>query len=85
MLNDLRTTHVPTPSLSRIRSWYVSLSPGKQTLLQDAVVWLVAALLVWWVTRGVSFDKFFKALTNADIKLFIGVQIGSFFLWWLGD
>ncbi|MGH8014171.1 MAG: hypothetical protein ACREQ4_16900, partial [Candidatus Binataceae bacterium] len=76
---------ISLPHLYRIRSWYGSLSPGKQTLVQDALVWLVAALCVWWVARGVSFDQFFKALTSADIKLFIGAQIASFFIWWLGD
>jgi hypothetical protein len=77
--------HGPLQYLSKLRSWYRSLSPAKQTLLQNAVIWGVAALCMWWVSRSVSFQQFFKSLREARIGLFIVVNVGSFFLSWLGD
>lgn len=76
---------IPLQYWSKLRSWYASLSPAKQTVTQNIVIWGVAVLCVWWVSRGVSFGKFFKALREAKIWLFVLSNIISFFLWWLGD
>jgi hypothetical protein len=76
---------VPLQYFSKFRSWYGSLTPAKQTLVQNAFIWGVAALCIWWVSRGVSFEKFFKSLKEAKIGLFVAVNVVSFFLWWLGD
>lgn len=70
---------------ARLRSWYGSLSPVKQTVAQNVIIWGVAALCIWWVMRGVSFGKFFKALKEAKIWLFVLSNVASFFLWWFGD
>ncbi|MGH7905149.1 MAG: lysylphosphatidylglycerol synthase domain-containing protein [Candidatus Binataceae bacterium] len=72
-------------ALSRLRSWYASLSPVKQTIIQDAIVWSIAFLCVWWVTRGVALGKFLESLKKAKIGLFLGVNIGAFFWWWLAE
>lgn len=70
---------------SKARSRYESLSPAKQTVLQNVFIWAVALLCIWWVTRGVSLSEFFKALEQAKIWLFLLVNIVSFFVWWFGD
>jgi uncharacterized membrane protein YbhN (UPF0104 family) len=76
---------VPLKYWSQFRSWYASLTPGKQMLVQNVFIWGVAALCIWWVSRGVKFEKFFNSLKEAKVWLFILVNIVSFFLWWLGD
>jgi uncharacterized membrane protein YbhN (UPF0104 family) len=70
---------------SKLRSWYVGLTPVWQGVLQNVVIWGVAFLCLWWVTRGVSFSQFFKSLKHARIAVFLASNIASFFLWWLGD
>jgi uncharacterized membrane protein YbhN (UPF0104 family) len=75
----------PLEKFSRFRSWYANLSPTQQSIFQNAVIWSVAILALWWVTRGVSFGQFFKSLKHARIALFVLANIASFFLWWLGD
>jgi uncharacterized membrane protein YbhN (UPF0104 family) len=83
--NIRASAHVPLEYLSKIRSWYVSLSPGKQTLVQNIVIWGIAAVCIWWVSSGISFEKFFDALKQAKIWLFVLANVVSFFIWWLGD
>lgn len=70
---------------SKIRSSYSSLTPAKQTLVQDVFIWSVATVCIWWVSRGVGLKQFLKSLKTARIGLFLGVNIFSFFVWWLGD
>jgi uncharacterized membrane protein YbhN (UPF0104 family) len=70
---------------SKLREWYVSLSPTNQTIVQNVLIWSVAALCIWWVSRGVSLGKFLTSLKQAKIWLFVLVNVLSFFVWWLGD
>lgn len=76
---------VPKEYWSKFRHWYSSLSPTKQAIFDNVVIWTIAALCVWWVAHGVTFGKFFKALKHSKIWLFVLVNVFSFFLWWLGD
>jgi hypothetical protein len=72
-------------AISKFGNWFESLSPAKQTIVQNVVIWSIAALVVWYVTRGLSLQKFVAALKDADIKLFVGANIVSLLIWWLGD
>ncbi|MBV8772554.1 MAG: flippase-like domain-containing protein [Deltaproteobacteria bacterium] len=53
--------------------------------MQNALVWGVTALCIWWVARGVSFEKFFKSLKQVNIAVFVGLNVASFLFWWLGE
>jgi hypothetical protein len=77
--------HVPLQYWSKFHSWYGSLTPAKQMLAQNAFIWSVTALCIWWVSRGLSFERFFRSLKEANIALFVAANVVSFFLWWLGD
>jgi hypothetical protein len=70
---------------SKVHSWYSSLTPAKQTLVQNVVIWAVVLVSIWWASRGVSFGQFFKSLKQAKVGLFVSLNVGSFFLWWLGE
>jgi uncharacterized membrane protein YbhN (UPF0104 family) len=77
--------HVLQHRLSKLHGRYKSLSAARQIVVQDAVIWTIAGLCIWWVSRGVSFDQFLQALHRARIWLFVLVNVLSLFLWWLGD
>lgn len=85
MSNQHRVLQVPMEYWSKIRSKYGSLSPTKQAIVDNVIIWGIAGLCVWWVAHGVTFGKFFKALKHAKIWLFVLVNVISFFVWWLGD
>jgi hypothetical protein len=80
VFNVREAFRVPLLYWSRFRTWYGSLSSAKQTFTQNAFIWGVTALCIWWVFRGVSFHNFFKSLREARIGLFIAANVASFFL-----
>ncbi|MGH6677766.1 MAG: hypothetical protein ACREDL_02220, partial [Bradyrhizobium sp.] len=54
-------------------------------IIQDAFIWLLAGVMVWYVSRSLTLGKFFSTLKRANIGLFVGANILSFFLWWMGE
>jgi uncharacterized membrane protein YbhN (UPF0104 family) len=77
--------HVLRERWSKVHGGYKSLSATVQAIVDNAIIWSVAALCIWWVSRGLSFEAFIKALHGAKIWLFVLVNIISLLFWWLGD
>ena len=85
-MQDLKTAaRVPLHYWSKFRSWHKSLSPTKQAVFQDIVVWGVAVLCIWWIGRGITIHKLINTFQHSKLWLFLLANIGSFFIWWLGD
>ncbi|HJU11529.1 MAG TPA: YbhN family protein [Candidatus Binataceae bacterium] len=70
---------------SRLTSYYSSFSPAKQTVIQEALIWGLALLCIWWITRGLSFGKLLSIFKGSKVWMFVGANVLSFFVWWLGD
>jgi hypothetical protein len=83
---DLRcTTQWPLKYWSKVRSWYASLTPTKQTIVQDVIIWGVALLCIWWISRGLSLHRLLTTFEGANLWMFVPANVISFFVWWLGD
>lgn len=76
---------LPLHYWSKLTSWYASLSSTKQSIAQDFVIWGIALLCLWWVTRGLSLDRLAGTFQAARLWMFVPANVASFFLWWLGD
>jgi hypothetical protein len=87
-VNDAKTKarhSASTTILVEAYSWYASLTPTKQMLVQDGIVWGAALLCLWWIARGLTLHKLLETLESANLWLFIPANVISFFIWWLGD
>lgn len=86
VLRKLRAAvDVPLRCWSKFRCWYLSLTRLERVTVQNAFVWGVTLLCIWWVSRGVSFHGFIASLKQANIGLFVVVNVISFLVAWLGD
>ncbi len=70
---------------SKLHDWHRSLSVTRRTIADNAVIWSIAALCIWWVSRGIGFHEFLHTLHGARIALFVLVNLISVLMWWLGD
>lgn len=77
--------HAPLQYWRNIRSWCWGRPRIERTVVQNAFVWGVAALCIWWISRGVTFDEYLESLKQAKIALFVGLNIIFFLMAWLGD
>jgi hypothetical protein len=59
---------------SKVHGWYKALSVNGQTIVDNLIIWSLAALFVWWVSRGLSIHTFVKALHDARIWLYVVVK-----------
>ncbi len=80
-----RVIEVPRRQWAKFSSWYGSLSPTKATIVQDAAIWALALLCIWWVTRGLNFHKLATSFKGANLWMLVAANVISFFVWWLGD
>ncbi|HLH77243.1 MAG TPA: lysylphosphatidylglycerol synthase domain-containing protein [Candidatus Binataceae bacterium] len=71
--------------LTSISTRFRSLSPTTQTVVENVVIWTIAALAVWWVARGLTLGKFVASFKHANLPLFLTANLTSFFIWWLGE
>jgi hypothetical protein len=68
---------------SKLSSSYASLSVAKQTAVQDAAIWGVTLLCIWWISRELSFHKLLTVFEGASIWMLVAANVLSFLVWWL--
>ena len=57
----------------------------RKTVLRNLVTYAIAAAIVWYVARGVSWRQVADAASRATIWLFIGASLGGFLCWFVGE
>jgi len=53
--------------------------------VHNLLVYAVAAAIIWYVARGVSFGDFARSLHEANLKLFIPASVLGFLIWFFGE
>ena len=57
----------------------------RKTVLRNLVTYAIAAAIVWYVARGVSWRQVADAASRATIWLFICASLGGFLCWFVGE
>jgi uncharacterized membrane protein YbhN (UPF0104 family) len=57
----------------------------RKTVLQSLVAYAIAAAIVWYAARGVSWRQVADAASHATIWLFVAVSLGGFLCWFIGE
>jgi len=57
----------------------------RKTVLRNLVTYAIAAAIVWYVARGVSWKQVADAANRAAIWLFVGASLGGFLCWFVGE
>jgi uncharacterized membrane protein YbhN (UPF0104 family) len=63
----------------------VSESRVRKTVLQNLVAYAVAAAIVYYAARSVSWRQVVDASSHATLWLFLGASLGGFLCWFIGD
>jgi hypothetical protein len=63
----------------------VSESRVRKTVLQNLVAYTVAAAIVYYAARSVSWRLVIDASSYATLWLFLGASLGGFLCWFMGD
>lgn len=66
-------------------AWFRSRGATEQVLLQNLLVWTIAAALVIYVARGLTIRQLVHTLRHCDLPLFVAANLGSFVIRWLAD
>jgi len=57
----------------------------RKTALQNLIVYMVAAAVVYYAARSVSWGQVVDASSHATLSLFFGASLGGFLCWFIGD
>lgn len=57
----------------------------RKTILQNLVTYAVAAAIVWYAARGVSWSQVADAAGHATFWLFVVASLGGFLCWFVGE
>ena len=57
----------------------------RKTVLQNLVTYAIAAAIVWYAARGVSWSQVADAAGRATFWLFLGASLGGFLCWFVGE
>lgn len=57
----------------------------RKTVLQSLVAYAIAAAIVWYAARGVSWSQVADAASHATLWLFVAVSLGGFLCWFIGE
>jgi len=57
----------------------------RKTVLQNLVTYAVAAAIVWYAARGVSWSQVADAAGRATLWLFAVASLGGFLCWFVGE
>src|SRR5260370_28068946 len=61
------------------------LGPRGTLVAENVAVYSIAAAITWYVSRGISFDRFVAVLRTADLWLFVGANLASVGIWFCGE
>ncbi len=62
-----------------------SESPVRKTVVQNLVAYSIAAAIVWYAARGVSWSQVAGAGSHATLWIFIVASVGGFLCWFIGE
>jgi uncharacterized membrane protein YbhN (UPF0104 family) len=71
--------------LHHLADWLHLSTPAGRMVAQNLVIWAIAAGLVWYISRGLSFKQAIRTLEHSDLALFVSVNIAVFIVRWLAD
>ena len=57
----------------------------RKALLQSVLVYVIAAAIVWWVARGVSWEAVLHSMSAAEPWLLAGASLAAFLCWFVGE
>jgi uncharacterized membrane protein YbhN (UPF0104 family) len=57
----------------------------RKTVLQNLIAYTVAAAIVYYAARSVSWRQVIEASSHATLSLFLGASLGGFLCWFIGD
>ena len=57
----------------------------RKTLVQNLVTYGVAAAIIWYAARGISFSQVADATGRATFWLFVAASLGGFLCWFVGE
>jgi uncharacterized membrane protein YbhN (UPF0104 family) len=57
----------------------------RKTVLQNLFIYAIAAAIVWYVARGVSWGQVIGAASRSTLWLFAGASLGGFLCWFGGE
>ncbi|HVB80882.1 MAG TPA: lysylphosphatidylglycerol synthase domain-containing protein [Candidatus Binataceae bacterium] len=57
----------------------------RKTVVQNLIAYTVAAAIVYYAARSVSWRQVIDASSHATLLLFLGASIGGFLCWFIGD
>lgn len=57
----------------------------RKTALQNLIAYMVAAAIVYFAARSVSWRQMADASRHATLALFLGASLGGFLCWFIGD
>jgi len=60
-------------------------SPVRKTLVQNLITYGVAAAIIWYAARGISFSQVAEATGRATLWLFMAASLGGFLCWFVGE
>ena len=63
----------------------VELSPAVKMIGETVLMYAIAASVVWYESRGLSFEKEIKDFTRANLWLLIPATLSSFLIWVFGE
>lgn len=57
----------------------------RKAMLQSVLVYIIAAAIVWWVARGVSWRSVLQSISGAQPWLLVGSSLAAFLCWFVGE
>ena len=63
----------------------VEISPGLKLTGETLLMYAIAAGVVWYESRGLSFEREVKDFTRANLWILIPATLSSFLIWLLGE
>jgi len=61
------------------------LSPKLKIIGEDLLVYGIAAGVIWYESRGLSYHKELRDLAQVNLRLFLPATMVSFLIWFLGE
>jgi uncharacterized membrane protein YbhN (UPF0104 family) len=56
-----------------------------KTVIQSVLIYFVAAAIVWWVARDVSWSRVADSMGRAELWLLVIASLGAFICWFVGE
>jgi hypothetical protein len=69
----------------RLSGWFRSRRTAEKVMLQNLLIWLIAAGLVVYLARGLSLRQLADTLAHCDLTLFLLANISALLIRWLAD